>query len=495
MYRNRSAKFRTESLILWTITSSVFFILVVTPLLQDGMFVDGVVSSSVARNLAIGHGSFWSPVYLGDISGGPVFNDQLPLTFGIQSFFFRVFGDHLFVERMYSFLTCILSAFFIIRLWKLIYRSETGISGRAWLPLLLWIITPIVAWSFHNNMLENTVAVFDIAAIYFLFRGLETGRKILLQITVAGVLTTAAFLSKGPVGLFPLGAIVIYQICFRKFTGRKTFYYSLILWMVPTFISVLLFYVNGEAFHFVRQYFDQQVLRSIEGHRESVQSRFFILIRLCTELIPIAILLITIRCISIYKKMKAEQVPRRLRTSTFFFVIALSGALPICISLKQSGYYLVPSLAFFAMASGILIAGDIQALIKKLNLNSKSPSSAVVLLISLLAVTIFVGIGILEKPGRYSAGLQDVYSIGKMIPANSVVSICAEQGDDWGFFSYLMRYDLITVDSKVPHDYLILKKNNCRELISNFSKIEAHTILYEVYKRKSDSVIFNSQGK
>ena len=82
---------------------------------SDGMFMDGLYYASISRNLANGLGSFWH-LHFTDISY-PIFYEHPPLAMGIQSVFFYVFGSSIYVERFYSFLTFIVTAYIIHIIW------------------------------------------------------------------------------------------------------------------------------------------------------------------------------------------------------------------------------------------------------------------------------------------------------------------------------------------------------------------------------------------
>jgi len=86
----------------WIFTIAVIIILIVSQLLQDGAFMDGMLYVSVSKNLAIGHGTFWnlnfSQTFL------PEFHEQPPLYFGLLSLFYKAFGTSLYVERLFCFL-------------------------------------------------------------------------------------------------------------------------------------------------------------------------------------------------------------------------------------------------------------------------------------------------------------------------------------------------------------------------------------------------------
>ena len=58
---------------------AIFVAATVPRLAHRGMFVDGVTYASIARNLAEGRGTFWTPSYTATIY--PQFHDHPPLGF------------------------------------------------------------------------------------------------------------------------------------------------------------------------------------------------------------------------------------------------------------------------------------------------------------------------------------------------------------------------------------------------------------------------------
>src|SRR4051812_22549428 len=77
------------------LTAAALVAAIMPRLAQRGMFVDGLTYASIARNLAEGRGSFWSPSYTATIY--PEFHEHPPLGLWLQSLWFRVLGDHLAV--------------------------------------------------------------------------------------------------------------------------------------------------------------------------------------------------------------------------------------------------------------------------------------------------------------------------------------------------------------------------------------------------------------
>ena len=163
---------RTINLFLWVFTLSVAFILTLPVLIQDGMFMDGVLYTAVSHNLANGIGTFWFPSFSFNNLAGiqNSFHEQPPLVFGIQALFFKLLGDSMYVERFYIFLCLLINILLIKKLWELIFKGDEHTKALSWLPVLFWISIPVCFWSFSNNMHENTVSIFILASIIFILR-------------------------------------------------------------------------------------------------------------------------------------------------------------------------------------------------------------------------------------------------------------------------------------------------------------------------------------
>ena len=89
----------------WLISLSIVFGLTLPILIQDAMFQDAMLYSSVSHNLSMGIGTFWFLQYSTlNLEGIPSFHEQPPLVFGIQSIFYKLLGHSYYVERFYTLL-------------------------------------------------------------------------------------------------------------------------------------------------------------------------------------------------------------------------------------------------------------------------------------------------------------------------------------------------------------------------------------------------------
>ena len=77
---------------------SIFILLCAPALFTEGMFMDGLMYATVAKNLAHGEGSFWflkfSDTYLTS------FHEHPPLIFGLQSFYHQNLQQNIVLLRI-----------------------------------------------------------------------------------------------------------------------------------------------------------------------------------------------------------------------------------------------------------------------------------------------------------------------------------------------------------------------------------------------------------
>src|ERR1044071_8363550 len=82
--------------------------LTVPRMAQRGMFNDGLLYATIARNMAIGAGSLWAPRY--PAAAWIEYYEHPPVGLALEAVAFHELGDHLVVERLYSLLVLALHA-------------------------------------------------------------------------------------------------------------------------------------------------------------------------------------------------------------------------------------------------------------------------------------------------------------------------------------------------------------------------------------------------
>ena len=147
--------------IFWWFTILIALLLLIPSIIPKGMFLDGITYATISRNLANGLGTLTKPFYTETIA--PIFYEHPPLVFWLQSIFFTFFGDSVYVEKLYSIATGMFTGWGLLLLWRGFAKDND--KKFNWIPILLWITTPIVFWAYPNNVLENTLGIFTIFSV------------------------------------------------------------------------------------------------------------------------------------------------------------------------------------------------------------------------------------------------------------------------------------------------------------------------------------------
>lgn len=474
---------QSKNFLFWVLTVSVLCALVLPVVLKDGMFMDGLLYACTSKNLADGIGSFWFPHF--SKMHLPFFNQQPPLGFEIQSLFFKVLGASIYTERIYSFLACIITACIINVVWRIIFPQEKEIKQMGWLPVFFWITIPVCFWSYANNILENTMTVFDLFAVIFILK-FFLQKQNLLFILIAGIFVFLASLTKGIQGVFPIAAIFFGWVAYRNVSFVKMIGYSILLTVVPFTIYFLLLQ-NDSVFLSLTIYFNNRVLHSIRSV-STVDNRLFLVGRLVSELIPALVvsLLIILATIKTFRQTISEKYfsEGHQKHSLFFLLVGISASFPLMITLEQSGFYLVTSLPYFALSISFFVAPLVSRWIEKINMQRVGYKiSKVISLLLLSIVLIYSGLQI-GKFNRDEEMLHDVHLIGKEIPRATILGSTPDLWQTWSLQEYLIRHYYICQDSVIlpKHDYLLLESEKDAPVEMKIQKVNIPTVKYHLYK-------------
>jgi hypothetical protein len=443
------------------------------------MFLDGVTYSSISKNLANGIGSFWKPHFTKTMD--PIFYGHPPLVFGIESLFFRILGCGIYTERIYTFLTAVLTAIGIVLTWR-IFNIQINFRNYSWLPVLLWIITPLVMWSYKNNLLENTMGVFTLFSIYFISRALM--QKKIIWLIIGNTLIFMAFLCKGFVGLFPMASVIIFWIAFSRSRERIIFIYCLLTILIPAFLFITLIVLFPEFKENISSYIHHQLLPSLIQQKESTtKNHFAILFQLLLEL-TFPFLLLTIFMFR-QKITRSKIIIYNKSISLFFILIGISASLPLIVSLKQRSFYLVPSVPYFILALSFLIVPFIKNIIEAL---SKFALTWIkILLMFIIIFTVAFSIFIFGTYSRNEIQLKDIYIISENIPTGTIIRSTKENSIDLGLTAYMCRIGYLSLDYKNDHEYFLIRRNEQVEpdLIEKYKMMDLDLKQYIILKKKS----------
>ena len=205
---------------------------------------------------------------------------------------------------VYSLFTLVIVACIILRIWRTLGYKH------GWIPLLIWLTIPTVFWASYNNLLENTVTVFTSLSVLFYLMRLQS-RKIVF-VFLSGFMMTFGFLTKGFVAFFPLTFPFIIWIVLRQKSFFQMMIDSLLLTVSaisPLLILILCFPVAELSLH---KYFEWQVVNSIQNI-VTVHSRFDIVMRMISELAPVAIICAVFIAVGKVRKFRTDMVSSSVR--------------------------------------------------------------------------------------------------------------------------------------------------------------------------------------
>lgn len=446
---------------------AIFLVQVLPRLLSYGVFFDGLTYSSIARNLAEGKGSFWSLYYTDTLY--PRFIEHPPLAMFLQSLAFRLFGDAYYVETLYSALLGFITLFLIVRIWNLLKRKDIGLSG-AYAPVIMFALYPIVSWVYANNMLENTLTMFILLAVSFFISGMlhTVPLKQVLNIIAGTVFLFCALLVKGPVALFPLVLPLAWYIIYFDIPLPRAVVYTIVIVAVLGLLTAFLIFPFREGVQFFKDYFNNQVMRSLSGDREAADSKFVIFKRFFFET------LVSVGIAGIVFFIFRGPI-KILKNKTFHFVIiiALCGSLPFGLIPKQMGWYLIPSLPFYAMALAALFSSSFTALEDKLTEKPVIKSVFFYIGIVLTAASLVLMAAEYQKVRKEKDFFNNlVLDRFPFLERETISTYPPELSEKWSMVANLQRTFKVSVSAKLGEKYLITT-----------SEFEKDSMLLQQYRR------------
>jgi 4-amino-4-deoxy-L-arabinose transferase-like glycosyltransferase len=427
---------RSNNTPFWLLLIGLFLILVSKSLLTEGMFLDGVTYACISRNMACGLGSFCNPCYTQTI--GPVFHSHPPLAFGLEALFFKVLGDHWWIEKAYSVLTFLFSGLLIALIWK---RSTNNICW-AWLPLLFWLAMPLVTWCATNNMLENTMSVFVLLSVYLMIVSYQRNNKIWLILSAMALFL--AFLSKGFTGLFPLAFPVLYCAFDQKRRWIQGPIDSLILLVSVAFFVGVLFLIFPGLLAYLKDYIRLQVLGG-GLHETTVSSRFYLVFALLQQLMIPLVLVVVLVILKTKNKFdkKVFEFPPDKAWFYSFLILGLLGVLPMMVSVKQRDFYMLAALPFFALACGHITLSMLTLWLPKITPQIRkwmTIGTTCIVLLGLVLNVVHIG-----KYGRDEALIEEVKQKIVEVGETNIIEISPEEYTQWTKHAYYMRYGKISL--------------------------------------------------
>ncbi len=452
-----------KSYIFWVLTIAAILFLIVSQLIQDGFFMDGLLYTAVSKNLAAGIGTFWNPHFSKTVRSS--FHEQPPLYFGLLAIFYKVYGTGMYVERLFMLVFLVITLVYIAKLWNKIFIIDKSLAVYNWLPVLFYISIPVCFWSYANHVEEVVMCAFVLPSIYYAYIALFLNQKTILNLVISGIFVFLSSLTKGPQGLFPITCVVFYWIITKSFSFKKIIVYSFILVGIPILIYATLILINQDVYLSLQEYFSNRFVKTFHNVYATTNNRLEILVRLFTELLPIILVSVAIKIFA-RKQNFNLQSPENKHKIWWLLSVGLSGSLPLAITTEQRGFYLVTSLPYFALAVSVWLAPTLSALLTKLNANNTSFKIFSYSSIIILIVSVGFCFSQLGNFKRDKAVLTDIYKIGTIIPAGEIVSTSNQTWAEWNIQAYFVRYFYISLDQGTEkRKYFISEKRLPKNLV------------------------------
>ena len=516
-------------------------------LVVQGLFGDGLLYSSISRNMAIGKGSLWQPFFSSSYwldNVPPIYYENPPLMLWMQSFFFQIMGDYWWVEKVYSLVILLLNCWLMLKIWQLFeQKKRVNLMGLGCLVLVFWYLMPRVLWGNPNNLMDNNLLTFCLLSIFFIFKamllqpqnvdGLKNVNKasnienvgkvsnladvdgqintppVSDQIShfitqyssfiihhsslgIAGFCIFLGILTKGPVALYPLAMPVLWAFFTKGISIKKAVIYTVVLTAISSLLFVGLLYLNPVAKTYFGIYWEQRLLAVIVGSRDDMRlsgwQHFEILETLFVELLPILIVFLIAYSILKFKKISIE-IPRKyINLGVFFLFLGFAATLPIMVSTKQSGIYLIPGLPMFAFSAAFFALPFFERLVNLKMFDAFALRfkyfSWLGLTVSLIYSAVIAG-----SFDRDKLLLSDVENLKKIIPQDAKVGVCFEMMDNFVFHVNLQRFCRFELRKYTPTDYFLTRKIECDSvhrdslLSLGFKPVDINNQYFTIYKK------------
>ena len=426
--------------------------------LLRGMSLDGITYATIVRNMAVGIGDFWHPYYTATLLHP--FHEQPPLAFLLEGQFFRVFGDRWWVERLYSVLTVIPTTCMLVLIWRRLLAGTPSWQRFSWLTILFWMVIPSWFWIYRHNYLENTLGMFTALAVYASLRAADERRWMPVWVIVSALAIVAAVGTKGPVGLFPAATPAIAWLTVRRTSVIRAIGLQLAL-MASLAVLAVAVWSHQPAREFVSIYFEQQVLQSLHGARETADSawgQFYLAWALALDLawtFAVAAGLVAWG----WRRHKEACAENRSQAgggngatrgpAAFCLLTALSSSLPIMISPKQSAYYAAPSWPFFCMALALWCLPAVASLAQAWATRDSFPRTSRWLRASAIASAL---LAVVLSPLWYGRPLRDarlmheVDQIAALVGPRDKIAMGPGVPNEWSLRAYLYRGHYISLE-------------------------------------------------
>lgn len=449
-------------------------VLIVAPLFEQGLFIDGLLYKTVSTNYYTGDGSFWRMKF-SNTSMNP-FYEQPPFFFFVTGGFYKLFGNSHIVDKSVTLIFMGVSVALINSIYKLI-------SGTNRLSLLIFVqllSIPVVCWTFTNQVIETLVMPLSLLGLYcFLkYRETESGLGKITSMLCFSLTVVLLFLTKGFQSCFVAIVPFLYTLFFRT---KKNLLFTLVsgvLIALSLYFFIFLYQPSAEWFG---NYLQKRLVNSLEGVGATTTYRAEIIVRTLTELIvPIGVAILAWLFLRkrVYQKSTAEEK----KGGFVILITALCGSLPFAITFEQRGFYLVPAFPFFVLAITLLFAPYLEFVQDKLDkyFAHKTIKYCSIGLMLVFLFEVFLGFYDYKRDVNL---IKDLAIIKTHLKSNDTISIDGDSWNDTALQAYLYMQNKVSVEGNYNHKFYIHDRDHNTVPNENYKKVEIPTLQYDLFVR------------
>ena len=444
--------------ILTTIFLGFFCLFILHPLLQKGMFLDGITYAAISKNLSLHIGNVWDLYYSKTVF--PHFHEHPPLVFWLQSKLFMLLGPEAPAENVY----CLIVVFFQLIIMSFFWVKELKYPPQTLCILgIFWLAIPL-NHLYTQNILEGTLTLFTTLAGFLLLKKINLYRN---AIFCAGAIVIGV-MCNGPTALFPLAIPMLGKEAVLKKSARTCFLITLVI----VFFGIL-FLLEPRIIDSLKQYLLVQLMPSISGQRsaDSGLIHHFLIFKLYLRgcWIGCIIACVVFFIASHLEKKKVIILWKSALQKTevhLFLLISLISSLPVGLSprlnfnyIMQSGPWMTLCLSCLCLEPILSIARYAQGHLKLLNRITMS-FALVALVYCLLSVGGY---------RRDSAMMEDINVLNNHLPQNEIIATTPEVFFHYYEVAYFARYTTLSLTAEHDGAYFLTLKG--KPLPSNYQQI------------------------
>lgn len=459
----------------WLLVISWLLIVIVAPVFQQGLFIDGLLYKTVATNFYHSETGFWNMKF-NDISMNP-FYEQPPLFFFVTGTLYHLFGNSFLADKFVTVLFLGFSVFMIDRICVLLFTKRIF----SLVTIFLLLLIPIVCWTYVNQVIETLVLPLSLLGCYCFFKFRQTEKPVSKIICVAGFSLTIIllFLTKGFQSCFVITLPFLFALFFR---GKSSWIFAVVSSvLVAIKLYVLLFVYEPSSLWFAN-YLQKRLLASMNGVGATAPYRAEIIVRAFTELIG-PLLFILIAWLFSRNKAEASNSGKNKKLGFVFLLLALFGSLPFAVTLEQRGFYLVPSFPFFILALNLIFFPQLNFVFQKINNFISTRVNVIFPILLLLGALAYVFL----SPGLYKRDenlLKDLVLIRQHVPIGDTISIDGDSWNDTALQAYLYMQHKTNVEGNYNHRFYIHDRSHETIPNTDYKKVEIPTLQYDLFVKK-----------